>query len=220
MAAPSLQWSTSKPRPSRRSANFVDGFGTVEVKGTSKPESRALVGDLIRQRFSTQNASSLEYLGPLLLFGNGGKMGKFTLVLTAAAVCVMFFSCGSSNSTSQLSSTTLQSITISQQPSIDFPQLIATGTYGNGKQVTPLAVSWVNTGLPVMTTAQPPYSLTSSPFLPQCINTTVGIAAIAPANPKAPSSGSVPLKVWQNLVFGTAKNEGGFVGATAQASCP
>jgi hypothetical protein len=83
-----------------------------------------------------------------------------------------------------------------------------------------LAVNWVNTGLPIMTTTRPPYNLTASAFLPRCTNATIGIAALAPADPHAPSTGSVPLKVWQDIVFGNAKSEGGFVGATAQVICP
>jgi len=100
-------------------------------------------------------------------------------------------------------------------------QFIATGTYSNGKQVTPIPVSWVNAGLPIAVTTQPPYSLSSSPFVVVCLATgvTPAVAAMAPANPRAPNRGSVPVGVWQYLVFGNTQNEGGFVGATAQLTC-
>ncbi len=138
-------------------------------------------------------------------------MGNSKQMLVALFLSLVLIGCGSSQPM-------LQSITVQQQPSVDFPQFTASGTYSNGTHVSPLAVSWVNTGSPVMVVARPPYALNSAPFVPQCIGGQASVVAIAPANPRAPSSGSIPQNVWIALTNGSAQS-GGFVAGRAQAAC-
>lgn len=117
---------------------------------------------------------------------------------------------------------TLRSIQINQQSAVDFPEYTATGTYSNGMQANGIAVSWVQWNFTTFVVSTPHYLLTASPFLPQCAQagSAFTLAAIAPADPQAPSNGDVPLNVWMDIVTGKAQSEGGFVGARVQITCP
>jgi len=125
----------------------------------------------------------------------------------------MLSSCGGGTST-------LQSITINQQ-SAPSPQFNATGTYGNGSQVTPLPVSWINWSFASFIMGQPRYRLTTSAFS-FCTQSGSAwtVAAIAPTDPHAPTSGTIDVNVFKDLVTGKTQVEGGFVAATVQVACP
>lgn len=90
--------------------------------------------------------------------------------------------CGHSGNNRQL-----QSITITETTSGADTQFVATGTFSAPPiTVTPLPVFW--------SLAPPPaqYTLTTQPFLYHCFDLAPGpIIAWAPANPNAPSSGSI-----------------------------
>jgi hypothetical protein len=112
------------------------------------------------------------------------------------AACLLFagfwsLACGASKTFfgGSLSGRQLQSISIQETESGGEIQLTATGTFSSPPTtVSPLPVFW--------SFAPPPgqYTLSTQPFLLQC--TTTGtyprpIIAWAPANPNAPSSGSM-----------------------------
>ena len=140
------------------------------------------------------------------------------LFLSALLSTLILASCGGGTAAPML-----QSITISPQSGQSSTQFTAIGTYSNGKRVTPLPVSWVNPlVLTVALSTHPPYSLTTQSLVGQCGTSTgpMTFAAIAPADPNAPASGAMPVKVYQDLISGAARNEQGFVGATAQLNCP
>jgi len=100
-------------------------------------------------------------------------------------------------------------------------QLTATGTFtASPKNVAPLAVSWwVRDGVVL----DPPYTytLTTQPYSVAC-QTGASVVAIAPANPKAPSSGTIPTQVFQDLIQSqSATSDGGFVVSAPQTIfCP
>jgi hypothetical protein len=90
--------------------------------------------------------------------------------------------CGSSNRQ-------LQSIATNSQGMTQF-QLTATGTFSaSPTTVSPLPVAWFQVGQ----TFFPPftYKLTSQPLVTGC-PTLAAVIAIAPTNPKAPSTGTLP----------------------------
>jgi len=105
----------------------------------------------------------------------------------------------------------------------------ATGKFNTApEKVTPLPVSWYQMG-PAIDPPGPGYSLVDKPFHAVRCNPTVAnpvefkytVIAVAPANPKAPKSGPMPFKVFEDLVIQHTKtSEGGFVAATAKLSCP
>jgi hypothetical protein len=117
---------------------------------------------------------------------------------------------------------TLKSIEINQQFAISVPEFTASATYSNGKQVTPAAVSWILWPPGSFVVGEPRYQLTSSPFLPQCTapGSAWTVAAIAPVDPHAPNSGSIPDNVFTDLVSGKTSSEGGFVATTVQITSP
>ena len=112
----------------------------------------------------------------------------------------------------------LQSIATNSQGMTQF-QLTATGTFsGSPTTVNPLPVAWFVVGQ-----APPPeaYTLTSQPFETTCQSLAV-VIAIAPTKPAAPSSGTIPSQVFQDLVVAhTTQSEGGFVASSPQnIACP
>ena len=111
---------------------------------------------------------------------------RFTLLFVVLLlVAFLTLGCGSSNSGSGRQ---LQFMTINATASGDQIQLVATGYFSAPPTtVTPLPVFWF--------VDLPPgqYTLTTQPYLIDC---AVGVLpgpfiAIAPANPNAPSSGSI-----------------------------
>jgi hypothetical protein len=102
---------------------------------------------------------------------------------TLLAITSLTLSCGGGGNNRQL-----QSITISRVVNGQQIQFSATGTFSSAPTtVSPLAVSW--------SYAPPPgrYSLTTQPFLFDCEQpeSPGPIVAMAPADPSAPSSGSM-----------------------------
>jgi hypothetical protein len=83
--------------------------------------------------------------------------------------------------------------------------------------VDPLPVSWYV--VPQATAAV--YTLTSQPFDIAC-QTGSSVIALAPTDPNAPNSGTIPSQVFQDLIINhTVSEEGGFIASTAQyAACP
>jgi hypothetical protein len=100
-------------------------------------------------------------------------------------------------------------------------QLTATGTFTSSpKTVSPLPVSWwVKEG--VVLDPPYPYTLSSQPYSVGC-QTGASVVAIAPANPSAASSGTIPTPVFQDLINAkTPTSDGGFVVSAPQMiSCP
>jgi hypothetical protein len=130
-----------------------------------------------------------------------------TLLLLSATL-----GCGSGGSSRQL-----QSIAVNGTGMIQL-QFTATGTFNaSPTAVSPLPVSWyvVNP-----TPDGEAYALTSQPFQSMCQNAT--LIAVAPADPKAPATGTIPSQVFQDLVIAhTTSVEGGFVASTPQfMACP
>lgn len=131
---------------------------------------------------------------------------------------LVMLACGSSNRQ-------LQSLTITPTGAIEGNMIqlrfVAAGTFNaSPTTVNPLPVSWyvvpqeaedVNLS----------YNLTSQPFSLMC-QTGSSVIALAPTDPNAPSSGTIPSQVFTDLVTThTITMEGGFVASTAQyAACP
>lgn len=105
---------------------------------------------------------------------------------------------------------------------------IATGNYNTSPMtVNPQSVSWYIMGPGI----DPPpalYSLAVTPYTGQRCSQlqtktteTYTVIAVAPVDPAAPNSATIPSQVFEDLVIGrTATAEGGFVSATATLSCP
>lgn len=120
-------------------------------------------------------------------------MSKSFAVLLVLAVTPLSLSCGSGE---QLQSgRQLQSITIAQIANGQQVQLVATGTFSAAPiTVTPLAVDW-SEGLFAPPPADLQYRLVGQPFVVSCAEPgPVQFTAFAPANPNAPSSGTLPFE--------------------------
>jgi hypothetical protein len=116
----------------------------------------------------------------------------------------------------------LQSITIASPAGSSTETILnASGTFNiSPTDVKPLPVSWYAVG-PGLQQPSPVYSLTSQSFVWGCGAGIVAVA-LAPANPNAPTSGSIPSQVFQDLVLTHAlSTEGGYLAATmpAQPTC-
>lgn len=102
----------------------------------------------------------------------------------------------------------------------------ATGTYNASPMtVTPLPVSWYIMG-PAIDPPGPGYALAKGSFIAtRCeqgnpLPGPYAVIAVAPADPHAPVSGSMPTQVFEDLVINHTKtSEGGFVAGTAKLSC-
>ena len=105
----------------------------------------------------------------------------------------------------------------------------ATGKFNTAPtKVTPIPVSWYLMG-PAIDPPPPGYSLVDADFKPVRCNASAAnpvefhytVIAVAPADPKAPKSGSMPIKVFEDLVIQHTKtSEGGFIAGTAKLACP
>jgi hypothetical protein len=132
-------------------------------------------------------------------------------ILTVSLFLLTALGCGSSNRQ-------LQSIATAGVGMIQF-QFTAVGTFSmSPTTVNSLPVSWY-----LVSQSPPPanYTLTSQPFVTQC-QTFAVVVAVAPTNPNAPTSGTIPNQVFQDLVIAhTTTSEGGFVASTPQnIACP
>ena len=109
-------------------------------------------------------------------------MNRFWALILLPPVTSLILACGSS-SNRQLQSITINSVVNGQQI-----QFAATGTFSaSPTTVSPLPVSWSFAPPP------PQYTLTTQPFLFDCEHpeSPGPIVAMAPADPNAPSSGSM-----------------------------
>jgi hypothetical protein len=104
----------------------------------------------------------------------------------------------------------------------------ATGTFNTTPfMVAPLPVSWYLMG-PAIDPPGPIYNLQAGNYVAQrCSQIPIKSAqdytviALAPTDPKAAISGSMPNQVFEDLVIAHSKTqEGGFVAATAALVCP
>jgi hypothetical protein len=143
-------------------------------------------------------------------------------ILTAVAIS----GCGGSGSSNRQ----LQSLTVSPSSTTaqnGQAQFTAGGQFSTAPMsVNPASVGWFQMG-PVF---DPPGStigltVSSQPFTAQCFGFTSGtvitVAAIAPMDASMPPDESIPLQVFLDLAFRrTTTQEGGFVAATAQMTCP
>ena len=115
----------------------------------------------------------------------------------------------------------LQSLKITSQVAVTSFQFTATGLYSSGKQLTPLSVGWFDFTFNSFLVGNPHYTLTKSRFVPLCTSGEVLIVmAIAPVDPNASATGTVPTAVFQDFATGKTNNEGGFIAATTQINCP
>ena|ERR1039458_1609370 len=132
--------------------------------------------------------------------------------LSVSLFLLAILGCGGSNRQ-------LQSITANSQGMIQF-QFSAAGTFSaSPTSVNPLRVSWY-----VIPSGEDPpfgYTISSQPFATSCHTGTV-VIALAPANPNAPTSGTIPTQVFDDLVIAhTTTAEGGFVASSPQnVACP
>jgi len=126
------------------------------------------------------------------------------------------------------SSRRLESITISPASATGANRVYtATGKYNAPpERETPIAVSWYLMG-PAIDPPPSGYTLVKGSFKAErCLAGKGGtelkytVIALAPADPHAPKSGSLPMKVFDDLVIQHDRTEeAGFVAATAQLIC-
>ena|SRR5215469_6182844 len=141
---------------------------------------------------------------------------RTSLLFGTVLVLIFLISCGGG------STPILQSISISPPSPSGSAQFVATGTFSNGKKVTPLPVSWFIVEVPAIDPA-PAYNLTASPYAQSCasgMNGSFLVTAFAPQNPNAPTSGSMPENVWADMIKASVESESGFVGGSAHLNCP
>jgi hypothetical protein len=124
------------------------------------------------------------------------RLWAFLVLLSAACLTL---ACGSSSSTRQLQSITINSTVSGQQV-----QFTATGTFSAPPTtVSPLPVSdWgIGPFAPPPETVQ--YTLTTQPFVFDCSGPGpyLPVTALAPSDPNAPTTGSLP---WAKVVTATA----------------
>lgn len=121
----------------------------------------------------------------------------------------------------------LQSLTVSPASTTaqgGQAQFTATGQFNMSPMtMTPASVDWFSS-LPACDPpgGNIPLTLTSQPFTAQCLQPGImTVTAVAPMDTSAGANVSVPLKVFVDLVLShTTTQEGGFVAATAQLTCP
>jgi hypothetical protein len=102
-------------------------------------------------------------------------------------------------------------------------QITATGAFSaSPTNVSPLPVAWY-----VPVAIDPPggpvaYTLSSQPYSIPCQNAGADVVAIAPMNPNAPKTGTIPEQVWIDLVINrTTTSEGGFIASPPHPiACP
>jgi len=116
-------------------------------------------------------------------------MNRFLALLLLLFVCVSVLTCGSGGRH-------LQSIAISKTTSGMRIAFAATGTFSSSpRTVSPLAVSW-SMGLLAPPPREYTYKLTAQSFVVDCAALGSGpvvVSAVAPFNPNAPGSGTLPM---------------------------
>jgi hypothetical protein len=125
-------------------------------------------------------------------------MSKFCALVSLLIVAFFLLACGSSNQQRQLQSVSVKAAVSGMQV-----QFIATGSFSAAPMtVTPLPVDWSGGYLspPVSPVT---YSLSTQPYDFECTTSgeIVQVTAMAPSNPSAATSGSLP---WSEMVMGHA----------------
>jgi hypothetical protein len=143
----------------------------------------------------------------------------------SASVVLLFLlvpGCGGSNN--KLQSITVSPATLTAQGGQG--QFTATGVFSNSPMTPmPVSVAW----FAIPPAFDPPgqmlgFMRTSQPFTAQCLGFSPGVItviALAPMDTSASANGSIPLSTFSDLVLTrNTTQEGGFVAATAQMTCP
>ena len=116
-------------------------------------------------------------------------MNRLLAPLLLAFVIAPSLTCGSS-------ARHLQSIAISKMANGTEIEFAAMGTFSSSPtRVNPLAVNW-SMGLIGPPPMQYSYTLTMQPFMVSCTDFEAGpvvVTAVAPSDPNAPSSGTLPM---------------------------
>jgi hypothetical protein len=116
------------------------------------------------------------------------RFWPFILLLLSAASLTL--ACGSSSSNRQLQSITINSTVSGQQV-----QFTATGTFSSAPTtVSPLPVDWgIGPFAPPPASVQ--YTLTTQPYVFDCTGSGpyLPVSTLAPSDPNAPTTGSVPF---------------------------
>jgi hypothetical protein len=146
------------------------------------------------------------------------KLRSFIYPFSLLAAALLLSGCGNDR---QLQSIMVSpsSMTAAHNAQVTFT---ASGQFNMAPMsVTPLRVSWMEfgPGIDQVSTADN-YTLTDQPFTTTCfVPGTFTVVALAPIDPGASPSGSVPQQAFNDLVSGHAMAEGGFVAAIATVTC-
>jgi hypothetical protein len=147
--------------------------------------------------------------------GKGMRLLSATLLLAAGG-------CGETG----MMDRELQSITITRASGAP-ATFSASGTFTEAPLTeSPLLVSWFLMG-PAIDPPPADYVLVGDPYSPaRCVQApgppslTYTVIAIAPVNPNAALSGSMPYQVFEDLVIAHTKTaEGGFIAASVKLAC-
>ena len=122
-------------------------------------------------------------------------MNSYRVLILLLPVTLSTLACGSSNRQ-------LESINIKATTDVGQVQFTASGTFSAPPTtVAPLPVEWAN-GFLAPPAENVDYTLTTQPYVLSCLGsppgTEVQVTALAPLNPSAPLSGSLP---WAKLVM-------------------
>jgi hypothetical protein len=148
--------------------------------------------------------------------------GIFNLSLLLALLLLFLLSgCGSNR---QLQSITVNPASAAATTQGGQVQFTATGQFNMSPMTTtPATVAWFPS-FPVIDPVSSGFgfTLTNQPFTAQClISGAMTVTAIAPMDTNASANGFIPIPIFMDLVRNhTATQEGGFVAATAQLTCP
>lgn len=142
--------------------------------------------------------------------------GAIALLLT-----ISLLGCGGGSSRQLLSLTIAPASATAQSGQAQFT---ATGQFNQAPMnVTPAMAAWFQSSPPFDPPGDPiSFTLSSQPFTAKCIisGQTMNVIAFAPVDASA-SNETIPLQVFLDLtVRHTTNQEGGFVAATAQLTCP
>lgn len=142
--------------------------------------------------------------------------GAIALLLT-----ISLLGCGGGSSRQLLSLTIAPASATAQSGQAQFT---ATGQFNQAPMnVTPAMAAWFQSSPPFDPPGDPiSFTLSSQPFTAKCLisGQTMNVIAFAPVDASA-SNGTIPLQVFLDLtVRHTTNQEGGFVAATAQLTCP
>ncbi len=146
------------------------------------------------------------------------KLRSFIFPVGFLAAALLLSGCGNDRQLQSIMITP-SSMTAARNAQVTFT---ASGQFNMAPMsVAPLRVSWVEFG-PGVDQVSPSgnYTLTDQPVTMTCFGPGMfTMVALAPMDPGAPASGSVPQQVFADLTSGHPMAEGGFVAATATVTC-